>query len=154
MAGKSWMTTHSEKRIVPFTADQLFDLVADVESYPKFLPWCVGSRIRSSSETLIVADLMIGYKVIRERFTSRVCLDRTNSMIETEFTDGPFKFLNNRWLFADSPEGCVINFSVYFEFRSSILQNIVDVLFQEVVVRMVGAFEERAYYLYERRRTL
>ncbi|MBH67147.1 MAG: ubiquinone-binding protein [Rhodospirillaceae bacterium] len=148
------MTTHSEKRIVPFTADQLFDLVADVENYPKFLPWCLGSRIRSTSETLIIADLLIGYKVIRERFTSRVCLDRRNCIIETEFTDGPFKFLNNRWLFAESPEGCVIDFSVHFEFRSSILQNLVDVLFQEVVVRMVGAFEDRAYRLYERKRPL
>ena len=142
------MTTHFEQRIVPYTPEQLFELVADVESYPKFLPWCVGARIKSANEALIVADLMIGYKLLRERFTSSVSLDKENIRIKAEFTEGPFEFLTNHWLFKPCPEGCIIEFSVEFEFRSSVLQKLVDVLFNEVVLRMVGAFEKRAHALY------
>ena len=142
------MTTHSEQKFVPFTPDQLFELVSDVQSYPKFLPWCVGARIRSADDELIVADLMIGYKLLRERFTSRVTLDRAKWKIETEFTDGPFKFLRNQWEFKSCPEGCQIVFLVEFEFRSTVLQKLVSVLFNEVVLRMVSAFEKRAYFLY------
>ncbi|MED5225724.1 MAG: type II toxin-antitoxin system RatA family toxin [Pseudomonadota bacterium] len=142
------MTTHSEQKFVPFTPDQLFEMVSDVQSYPKFLPWCVGARIRSADDELIVADLMIGYKLLRERFTSRVTLDREKWKIETEFTDGPFKFLRNQWEFKSCPEGCQIVFLVEFEFRSTVLQKLVSVLFNEVVLRMVSAFEKRAYFLY------
>ena len=142
------MTTHSEQKFVPFTPDQLFEMVSDVQSYPKFLPWCVGARIRSADDELIVADLMIGYKLLRERFTSRVTLDRAKLKIETEFTDGPFKFLRNQWEFKSCPEGCQIIFLVEFEFRSTVLQKLVSVLFNEVVLRMVSAFEKRAYFLY------
>ena len=142
------MTTHSEQKVVPFTPDQLFEMVSDVQSYPKFLPWCVGARIRSADDELIVADLMIGYKLLRERFTSRVTLDRAKWKIETEFTDGPFKFLRNQWEFKSCPEGCQIVFLVEFEFRSTVLQKLVSVLFNEVVLRMVSAFEKRAYFLY------
>lgn len=142
------MTTHSEQRTVPYTPEQLFELVADVNSYPRFLPWCVGARIKSATEELIIADLMIGYKVLRERFTSRVSLDRESAKIKTEFTDGPFEFLTNQWHFKACPEGCIIEFSVEFEFRSSVLQTLVDVLFNEVVLRMVSAFERRARSLY------
>jgi len=123
-------------------------MVSDVQSYPKFLPWCVGARIRSADDGLIVADLMIGYKLLRERFTSRVTLDRAKWKIETEFTDGPFKFLRNQWEFKSCPEGCQIVFLVEFEFRSTVLQKLVSVLFNEVVLRMVSAFEKRAYFLY------
>ena len=142
------MTTHSEQKFVPFTPDQLFEMVSDVQSYPKFLPWCVGARIRSADDELIVADLMIGYKLLRERFTSRVTLDRAKWKIETEFTDGPFKFLRNQWEFKSCPDGCQIVFLVEFEFRSTVLQKLVSVLFNEVVLRMVSAFEKRAYFLY------
>ena len=79
------MTSHHEKRTVPYAPDQLFDLVADVKKYPEFLPWCVGARIRSKEERLVIADLLIGYKLVRERFTSKVILDRKNKVIETEF---------------------------------------------------------------------
>ena len=148
------MTTHSEQKFVPFTPDQLFEMVSDVQSYPKFLPWCVGARIRSADDELIVADLMIGYKLLRERFTSRVTLDRAKWKIETEFTDGPFKFLRNQWEFKSCPEGCQIVFLVEFEFRSTVLQKLVSVLFNEVVLRMVSAFEKRAYFLYGNTNTL
>tara|TARA_B100000989_G_C19530182_1_gene469203 strand:- start:4482 stop:4955 length:474 start_codon:yes stop_codon:yes gene_type:complete len=142
------MTKHSEQKVVPFTPEQLFEMVSDVQNYPKFLPWCVGARIRSVEDELIVADLMIGYKLLRERFTSRVSLDRKNSIIRTEFTDGPFNFLRNQWEFKSCSEGCLIDFSVEFEFRSSVLQKLVSVLLNEVVLRMVSAFEKRAYVLY------
>ena len=143
------MTSHNEKRIVPYTPSQLFDLVADVKKYPEFLPWCVGARIRSKEERLVIADLMIGYKLVRERFTSKVILDRKNKVIKTEFADGPFKFLNNRWSFLEDTEGCLIDFSVEFEFKSTFLQKIIIVLFNEAVERMVGAFEARAHALYQ-----
>lgn len=142
------MTTHSEQRIVPFRPDQIFDLVADVARYPEFLPWCVGARVRSSEGNLIVADLMIGYKLVRERFTSKVTLDRAGLRIDTEFTDGPFKYLVNHWVFRDHPDGCLIDFHVDFEFRSLFLQKVIAVLFNEAVRRMVAAFEDRAHALH------
>ena len=142
------MPKHFQKRKVPYTEEQIFNLVADIDKYPEFLPWCVGARIRSADDELIVADLMIGYKLLRERFTSRVTLDRAKWKIETEFTDGPFKFLRNQWEFKSCPEGCQIVFLVEFEFRSTVLQKLVSVLFNEVVLRMVSAFEKRAYFLY------
>ena len=145
------MTSHHEKRIVPYTPDQLFDLVADVKKYPEFLPWCVGARIRSKEERLVIADLMIGYKFVRERFTSKVTLDRKNKVIITEFADGPFKFLNNRWSFVEDAEGFLIDFNVEFEFKSTFLQKIIIVLFNEAVERLVGAFEDRANALYKQK---
>ena len=145
------MTSHHEKRIVPYTPDQLFDLVADVKKYPEFLPWCVGARIRSKEERLVIADLMIGYKFVRESFTSKVTLDQKNKVIITEFADGPFKFLNNRWSFVEDAEGCLIDFNVECEFKSTFLQKIIIVLFNEAVERMVGAFEDRANTLYKKK---
>jgi coenzyme Q-binding protein COQ10 len=142
------MTVHSEQRIIPFRPEQIFDLVADVRSYPEFLPWCVGARIREASGTLIVADLMIGYKMVRERFTSKVTLNREACRIDVEYADGPFKYLDNHWIFHDHPEGCLVDFHVDFEFRSALLQKIIATLFNEAVKRMVGAFEIRAHALY------
>src|SRR6185312_6585673 len=114
-----------------------------------FLPWCIGARIRERSETLLVADLIIGFKMIRERFTSRVDLDRANLAINVTYADGPFKHLSNRWRFERTSEGfCVIDFYVEFEFRSAMLQKLIGVLFHEAVKRMVGAFETRARALY------
>lgn len=142
------MTIHCEQRVIPFRPDQIFDLVADVKRYPEFLPWCVGARIRSSNGELIVADLMIGYKLVRERFTSKVALDRNDGRIAVEYADGPFKYLDNHWIFRDHPEGCLVDFHVDFEFRSAMLQKIISVLFSEAVKRMVAAFEARAHALY------
>ena len=142
------MPTHAERRQLPYTAEQLFDLVADVERYPEFLPWCLGARIRERQADVIVADLLIGFKMVRERFTSRVVLDRPNR-IDVSYTDGPFRYLNNHWTFEPQPDGgCVIDFYVDFEFRSRMLQKIIGVLFNEAVKRMVGAFEGRARQLY------
>jgi len=142
------MTVHTEQRVMPFRPKQLFDLVADVKRYPEFLPWCVGARIRSSREELIVADLMIGYKLVRERFTSRVSLDRPASRIDAKYADGPFKYLDSYWIFRPHEGGCEVEFHVDFEFRNAVLQKIIATLFNEAVKRMVAAFETRAHALY------
>lgn len=142
------MPTHAEERIVPFQPRQMYDLVADVDSYPEFLPWCTGSRIRERKETLIVADLIIGYKMIRERFTSRVTLKPEDLRIDVRYIEGPFKYLQNHWIFKEHPEGCLIDFYVDFEFRSRFLQRMIQPFFNEAVKRMVRAFESRAEELY------
>jgi coenzyme Q-binding protein COQ10 len=142
------MPTHAEKRVMPYRAEQMFDLVADVERYPEFLPWCLAARVRERSGNVIVADLLIGFKMVRERFTSRVTLDRARQ-IDVAYTEGPLKYLNNHWTFTDLPGGgCEVDFFVDFEFRSMILQKIIGVLFNEAVRRMVSAFETRARDLY------
>jgi coenzyme Q-binding protein COQ10 len=143
------MPTHAEKRVLPYRPDQLFDLVADIERYPEFLPWCVGVRIRERQGDTVVADLIIGFKMIRERFTSRVKLDRPGLRIHVAYAEGPFRYLNNHWLFEPMPNGhCRIDFYVDFEFRSQVLQRIIGALFNEAVRRMVSAFENRAKKLY------
>lgn len=142
------MPTHAEERIVPFQPRQMYDLVADVDSYPEFLPWCTGARIRERKETLIVADLIIGYKMIRERFTSRVTLKPEDLRIDVRYIEGPFKYLQNHWIFKEHPEGCLIDFYVDFEFRSRFLQRMIQPFFNEAVKRMVRAFETRAEELY------
>lgn len=142
------MPKHSEVKILPYTPRQLFDLVADVGKYPEFLPWCVGARIREKTETQILADLVVGFKLFREQFTSKVTLDPDAHVIEVEYMDGPFRYLNNRWQFLDDPAGCKIDFFVDFEFKSLILQKTIGVFFGEAVVRMISAFEGRAEDLY------
>ena len=143
------MPTHAEKRVLPYRPDQLFDLVADIERYPEFLPWCVGVRIRERERDTLVADLIIGFRMIRERFTSRVKLDRPGLRIDVAYAEGPFRYLNNHWLFEPMPDGhCRIDFYVDFEFRSHVLQRIIGALFNEAVRRMVSAFENRAKKLY------
>ena len=142
------MPTHAEHRRLPYSAEQLFNLVADVERYPEFLPWCLAARIRERKDNAITADLLIGFKMVRERFTSRVVLDRPKR-IDVSYAEGPFRYLNNHWIFLPQDDGsCVIDFYVDFEFRSRMLQRIIGVLFNEAVRRMVGAFEARARQLY------
>ncbi|MFQ5776233.1 MAG: type II toxin-antitoxin system RatA family toxin [Kiloniellaceae bacterium] len=142
------MPTHAEQRVLPYSPKQLFDLVADVERYPEFLPWCLAARVRKREGNLIVADLVIGFKMFRERFTSRVRLDEAGRRIDVAYAEGPFKYLNNHWVFEDHPEGCAIDFYVDFAFHSRLLQKVITTLFDEAVRRMVGAFEARARALY------
>jgi len=142
------MPTHAEKRVLPYSQAQLFDLVADVERYPEFLPWCLAARVRERSANAITADLLIGFRMVRERFTSRVVLERPNR-IDVSYSKGPFRYLNNHWEFIAQPDGrCLIDFYVDFEFRSRLLQRLIEVLFNEAVRRMVSAFEARARALY------
>ena len=144
------MATHAEKRVLPYRPEQLYDLVADVEKYPEFLPWCIGARVRDRQPDVLIADLVIGFKGFRDGFTSRVTLNRPEMRIDVAYLDGPFRYLNNHWVFRELADGgCEIDFFVDFEFRSRLLQRIIGVLFNEAVRRMVDAFESRAATIYE-----
>ena len=148
------MPTHSETKRLPYTAQQMYDLVADVASYPKFLPWNSAARIRSRTPIagggeVMEADLVISFKVFRERFGSRVTLWPEAKKIDTEYLDGPFRFLKSGWSFSDLPDGgCEVDFHVDFEFRNAILQKVIGVVFDEAMRRVVRAFEGRARELY------
>lgn len=145
------MPTHAEQRQLPYAPRQLYDLVADVDSYPEFLPWCVAARVRERDEKHVVADLVIGFKMIRERFTSKVTLREEPGQplrIDVAYVEGPFKYLNNHWIFYEKDGGTLIDFFVDFEFHSRLLQTVIQPLFNEAVRRMVGAFQTRADRLY------
>ncbi|MEC8275406.1 MAG: type II toxin-antitoxin system RatA family toxin [Pseudomonadota bacterium] len=144
------MPVVEQTRVVPFRAEQMFDLVTDVKHYPEFLPWCVAARIREQSEAHMIADLVIGFQVIRERFTSDVRFDRAALRVDTALVDGPFRHLTNKWRFRDVPDGkgCEIEIHVDFAFRSALLQRLIEPLFEEAQKRMIGAFEKRARALY------
>jgi coenzyme Q-binding protein COQ10 len=132
----------------------MYDLVADVARYPEFLPWTAAARIRSvtprpDGSEVMEADLVISFKVFRERFTSRVVLWPEAMKIDTEYLDGPFKFMRSNWAFADRADGgCDVSFFVDFEFRNAILQKLIGVVFDEAMRRVVRAFEARAAQLY------
>ncbi|WP_424939965.1 type II toxin-antitoxin system RatA family toxin [Aliiroseovarius sp. S253] len=147
------MPTHGEKRVMPYTAVQMYDLVADVGRYPEFLPWNSAARVRrvtplDDGRQLMEADLVISFKVFRERFTSRVTLDQAGHRIDTEYLDGPFKYLKSYWIFSDHPQGCEVEFFVDFEFKSPMLQKVIGLVFNEAMHRIVAAFEKRAAVLY------
>jgi len=146
------MPTHSETKRLPYTAQQMYDLVADVASYPQFLPWCAAARIRSvvpeGDRDVMTADLVISFKVFRERFTSRVELYSDDKKIDTEYLDGPFRYMVSNWAFTDAGGGCDVTFHVDFEFRNRVLQGIIGVVFNEAMQRIVRAFERRAAELY------
>ena len=146
------MPTHSETKFLPYTAQQMYDLVADVGRYPEFLPWTAAARILSKEDRgehwVMDADLVISFKVFRERFTSRVVLWPDARKIDTEYLDGPFKKMISNWAFEDVEGGCNVHFFVDFEFKNVILQGIIGVVFGEAVQRMVRAFEKRAHALY------
>lgn len=146
------MPSHSETRRVPYTAQQMYDLVADVERYPEFLPWTAAARIRKTEHigdhVVVQADLVISFKVFRERFGSRVLLWPEDRVIKTEYLDGPFKYMISNWSFAEVENGADISFHVDFEFRNRILQATATVFFNEAMHRVVHAFERRAAELY------
>lgn len=151
------MPSHHEKRVLPHSPDQLFALVADIESYPEFLPWCLAARNnrreKAGNSEIVWSDLVIGFKFVRERFTSKVTLTpgdgETSPRIDVEYVDGPLRYLRNHWVFEPAQGGaCEIDFFVDFEFRSKMLQKLIGALFHEAVTRMVRAFEKRATELY------
>jgi len=142
------MHTHREKRVLPHTAEQMFDLVADVEKYPQFLPWCTGLRIFKRDGNVFYADLRIGYKVIREKFTSKVALF-PKDRIDVHYMSGPLRHLHNRWDFVQNEDGsCTVDFFIEFEFRSKLFEKLIGRVFDEIVHRMVSAFVDRADVLY------
>ena len=130
----------------------MYDLVADVARYPEFLPWCSAARVKSvvpdGTKEIMTADLVISFKVFRERFTSRVELAADDLKIDTEYLDGPFRYMKSNWTFRDVNGGCEVSFFVDFAFRNVILQKMIGVVFNEAMQRIVRAFEDRAADLY------
>ena len=142
------MPRHSETRHLPYSPEQLFDMVADVARYDEFLPWVVAVRVRSSSESETVADLVVGFNAFKERFTSRVKKQRPRR-IEVDYIEGPLKYLHNEWRFEPSGAGGTdVHFSVDFGFKSRIFEALAGQMFDRALRRMTGAFEARAAALY------
>ena len=126
----------------------MFALVADVERYPEFLPWVAALRIRAREETTFTADVIAAFGALREKFTSRVTLDREAKIIVAEYIDGPFHHLKNRWHFAAREDGCDVNFDIDFALKSKILESLIGGLFTRAVEKMTAAFDDRAHKLY------
>jgi coenzyme Q-binding protein COQ10 len=146
------MPNHAETRSLPYTADQMYALVADVARYPEFLPWTAAARIRLTTDhgdhTVMLADLVVSFKVFREKFGSRVTLWPAKHRIDTAYIDGPFKYLESTWIFTPNDTGCHVSFTVDFEFRNRLLQGAAGMFFNEAMQRIVRAFESRAADLY------
>lgn len=144
------MPHHAETRHLPYTPEQVFDLVADIERYPQFLPWTQALRITSRDGDVVTADMVVGFKMVRERFTSRVELHKPDR-IHVDYISGPLKYLKNDWTFRQAPDGgCLVDFSVDFEFKSRMFERLAGMFFHEALRRMVGAFETRAAQVYGR----
>ena len=150
------MPTHAEKKVLPYTPEELFNLVRDIEKYPEFLPWCKELRIQKREpkerEEVLLADMVVGFKIFRERFSSRViarpCLEGMPYRIDVMYLDGPFKFLKNYWVFNGIKNGTEIDFFVNFEFQNIIMEKVIGIVFTEAVQKMVTAFEDRARNVY------
>ena len=139
-----------ETRKLPYSAEQMFDLVADVGRYGEFLPWVVATRVRSDTETEMVADMLVGFKAIREKFTSRVEKDRPRQ-IDVHYVDGPLRDLDNNWTFRPAADGgCEIDFCVDFTFKNRVFESLAGQYFDRAFRRMVEAFEKPADELYGR----
>jgi coenzyme Q-binding protein COQ10 len=142
------MPRHSETRYLPYTPEQLFDMVADVARYDEFLPWVVAVRVRSSSETETIADLVVGFNAFKERFTSRVVKERPRTIC-VDYIEGPLKFLHNEWTFDPADDGGTnVAFSVDFAFKSRLFETLAGAMFDRALRRMTSAFEQRAAALY------
>ena len=142
------MPKHQEKRALPFRPEQLFALVADIERYPEFLPWCKGARVRKREGNIVTADLIIGYKMFREKFTSAITLDAPRS-ISVAYLSGPLTHLKNDWGFQPAGKNsCELSFHVEFNFRSRVLDGMMEMFFEKALRKMAKAFEERAVELY------
>ncbi|UHD44328.1 type II toxin-antitoxin system RatA family toxin [Aureimonas altamirensis] len=146
------MPKFESTRIVTFTPRQMFDLVADVERYPEFVPLCERLTIRTRREregtTLLVADMTVAYKMIRESFATQVLLDPDKRQIDVEYIDGPFRFLRNQWRFEDDPKGCRVVFFIEYEFKNRALGMVMGSMFDYAFRRFAVAFEERAAKVY------
>ncbi|MEP6829042.1 MAG: type II toxin-antitoxin system RatA family toxin [Rhizomicrobium sp.] len=149
------MTEHSESRIVPYTADVMYAVVADIARYPEFLPWVVALRIKSRTNDgpheILMAEMAVGYRALRERYTSRVILDPAARTVEVAAIEGPFHRLENHWRFTPDGAGSRIDFSVAFEFSSRLLQAVAGGAFEKVLMKMTDAFEARAASLSQSR---
>ncbi|MGE3065163.1 MAG: type II toxin-antitoxin system RatA family toxin [Hyphomicrobiaceae bacterium] len=146
------MPAFSTTRDVPFTVRQMYDLVADVERYPEFLPLCealaVTGRERSEGREVLTARMSVGYGAIRESFTSRVTLDPATPGVFADYVDGPFRHMENRWHFTERPGGCTVHFAISYEFKSVLLQMLAGAVFEQAFRRFAEAFENRARQVY------
>jgi coenzyme Q-binding protein COQ10 len=141
------MPRHTEQRFLPYTPEQLFDLVADVGRYQEFLPWVAATRIRGNSPTEMTADLVVGFKALKETFTSRVRKTRPEEIV-IDYVEGPLKYLHNSWRFRPAPGGTEVDFCVDFAFRNRLFEALAGQMFDRALRRMIGAFEDRAAALY------
>jgi coenzyme Q-binding protein COQ10 len=148
------MTEHRETRRVPYTAELMFSVVADVEKYPQFLPWVVALRVlsrgREGEREILTAEMAVGYHALRERYTSRVVLDQAARSIDVVQTHGPFRQLENHWRFTPQGEECDVKFSIAFAFKNRLLEAAAGKAFGKVMMRMSTAFEARAKALSEK----
>ncbi|OLP60056.1 ubiquinone-binding protein [Xaviernesmea oryzae] len=147
------MPKFETKRVVPHSPEQMFDLVADVERYPQFLPLCEALAVRSRKERdgkeLLIADMTVGYKAIRETFTTQVLLNRAEHAIDTKYIDGPFRYLDNRWRFEPTADGgCTVSFFIDYEFKNRILGALMGSMFDRAFRLFAEAFEKRADAIY------
>jgi coenzyme Q-binding protein COQ10 len=145
------MARHTEQRVLPYPAAFIFDVVAAVEYYPDFLPWCHAARVYGRKEGEFMADIVIGFKMLRETWTSRVHTEKPNRIV-VDYIKGPMKHLHNEWAFSPHAEGTLVDFSIDFEFKNPLFEKIAGNLFEEAVRRMVGAFERRIETLAARKR--
>ena len=141
------MPKHTETRHLPYSPEQMFDLVADVKRYAEFLPWVSAMRVRRDTSTETLADMVVGFKGLRETFTSRVDKARPDH-IRVDYVDGPLKYLRNEWRFRPAPGGCDVDFTVDFAFKNRVFELLAGQVFAAALRRMIGAFEERAAVLY------
>lgn len=141
------MPKHQETRHLPYTCEQMFDLVADVKRYPEFLPWISAMRVRRDGETETLADMIVGFKGLRETFTSRVDKKRPERL-SVDYVDGPLKYLRNDWVFRPEADGCAVDFTVDFAFKNRVFEMLAGQVFGQALRRMIGAFETRAATLY------
>lgn len=138
------MISHHETRDLPYPAALMYAVVSDVEKYPEFLPWVVALRVLSRRDNGLTAEMVVGYGGLRERYTSDVALDPGQHRIDVAQTDGPFKTLENHWRFTPKGEGCEVEFSIAFEFKSRLLHGVAGHAFEKVMLKMADAFEARA----------
>lgn len=148
------MPKFDNSRVVSHTPNQMFDLVADIEQYPRFLPLCqnliVRSRREKDGKTLLIADMTVAYKLVRETFTSQVLLRPDERQIDVSYVDGPFRYLENRWTFQPAQSGCEVRFFIDYEFKSRALGLLMGSMFDYAFRRFANAFEERANVVYAR----
>ena len=142
------MPSHSETRIVPYTADLMYQVVADVERYPEFVPWCAGLRVlkreKDGGREIVLAEMLVGYKSLRERYTSRVVLDPQARTVDVTQTEGVFRALENHWRFTPEGSGARVDFAINFEFRNRLLGAVADAMFGPLILKSSHAFEARA----------
>lgn len=142
------MPTHSVERILPYSPAQLYELVADIESYPKFIPWCEGARIYERDGNTVLADLIIHFRGITGKYTSRVLLDADAKEISVELAQGPFHHLYQGWKFTKTADGTRVEFDIDFKIRNFVLEKLADAMFDTACDKMMQAFTDRANAIY------